>query len=72
MKTNVNSFSEEGGTDAGLKTETKGDDIREKIEDKAIRIIAFQNKALKVYAKHLKENLNYALTEAYSEKLDQK
>ena len=40
LETNVNIFSEENRSTVYLKTETKGDDIREEIEDKAIRIIS--------------------------------
>ena len=48
---NVNNFLEENKSHVYLKIETEGDDIREEIEDNAIRIISFQRKSLKVHAK---------------------
>ena len=52
-----------------LKTETKGDDIREEIEYNTISIISVQIKALKVHAEHFKEKFNYTLKESNGEKL---
>ena len=72
LETNVNNFSEGGGSYRNLWTETKGDDIREEVQDKSRRIISFQNKALKCHAEKLKENFNYALKEANYSKLSQK
>ena len=46
LGTNVSNFSEGGGGHVDLKTDTKVDDIREEIEDKAIRMIYVQIKAL--------------------------
>ena len=40
LETNVINFSEEKKPHVDLKTETKGDDIREEIEDNTIRIIS--------------------------------
>ena len=37
LETNVNNFSEENDSHADLKTETKGDDIREEIKYNEIR-----------------------------------
>ena len=51
LETNVKNFSEEKKTHVYLKIENEGDDIREEIEDNAIRIISFQRKSLKVHAK---------------------
>ena len=55
-----------------LKTETKGDDIREEIKDNTITMISVQSKALKVHAEKLKVKFTYALKEANDGNLDQK
>ena len=72
LETNVNNFLDEKKSRVYLKVETKVDDIREKIEDNAIRIIYVQIKALKFHAEKLKEKLNYALKEVNYVKLDKK
>ena len=71
LETNEHNFSEENKAQVHFKTETKGDDIREEIEDNAIRFF-FQSKTLKVHAEKLKEDLTYALKEANGEKIYQK
>ena len=40
LETNEQNFSQENKAHIDLKTETKGDDIGEEIEDNAIRIIS--------------------------------
>ena len=50
LETNLNNVSEGNKSHIVFKTETKGDDIREKIEDNTIRMIFFQIQALKGYA----------------------
>ena len=72
MDTNVNNLSEENKAPVYVKTETKGDSIREEIEDNTIRIIYVQSKPLKDHATKLKEKLNYDLKEANDAKLSQK
>ena len=72
LETNVNNFSEENKAHVNLQTETKGDEIREEIDDNAIRIISVQSKALKGHAAKLKEKLKCALKEANDAKLAQK
>ena len=71
LGTSLSNFSERKNH-LELKTETKGDDIKEEIKYHKIRIISFQNKALKGHAEHLKENFNCALKEANNAKLSQK
>ena len=72
LETNVNNFKQENKFHVDLKTETKGDYIRNEIEDNSIRITSVQIKALKVHAEKLKERLNYTLKEANDAKLAQK
>ena len=55
-----------------LKTETKGDDIREEIKYNTIRTISVQRKALKGYAEKLKNVFTYALKETNDWNLDHK
>ena len=55
---------QKGKSSRRIKTETKGDDIREEIEDNTMRIISVQSKAFKGHISTFKENLNYALKEA--------
>ena len=43
LETNLNNVSEGNKSHIVFKTETKGDDIREKIEDNTIRMIFFPN-----------------------------
>ena len=72
LNTHVNNFSEVGEAHVYLKTETKGYNIKEAIENNAIRIISVQSKALKVHTAKLKEKSNCAPKEADDAKLDQK
>ena len=62
LETNINKISKENKAQVDLKTETKGDYIKEDIKYNEIRIIYFQIKALKAQKK-LKITLNYALKE---------
>ena len=50
LEINVNKFSEENKYHVELKTETKGDYIREEIKDNIIRKIYIQRNALKGHA----------------------
>ena len=50
LDTNENKYSEENKSYVHLKTETKVDDIREEIEDNAIRILSVLSKVLKGHA----------------------
>ena len=72
LETNENNFSKENKAHIDLKTETEGYDIREEIEDNAIRMISVQRKALEVHAAKFKEKLNYELKEANDAKPPQK
>ena len=72
LETNLNNCSERKKSHVYLKTETKGDDIREEIKDNTISIISVQSKSFKVHAETLKEKLNYALKEANNVKLYKK
>ena len=55
-----------------LKTETKGDDIREKIKDNKIIMISVKSKAVKGHAAKLKEKFTYALKESNYGNMDHK
>ena len=61
LDTNVKIVSEENKYHVDLKTQTKGNDIREEIKDNSIRIISVQSKELKGHAEKLKEELNYVM-----------
>ena len=61
LKPNVKNLIELKKDHVDLKLETKGDEIREQIEDNSIRTIFVQSKALKGHAAKLKEQLNYSL-----------
>ena len=50
LEPNINNFPEDNKSLVYLKTETKGDYIRNEIEDNTIRIIYFQSNALKGHA----------------------
>ena len=64
LETNVNNFSEENKAHAVLKTGTKESDIREEIEDNAIRKTSVQSKSLKGHAEKLNEEFNHAMKQA--------
>ena len=72
LENNQHKISEENKAHIHLKTETNGYDIREVIDDNAIRKISVQIKALKGHEAILKESFTYALKEANDEKLPQK
>ena len=72
LETNANKTFREKKSYVDLKTVTKGDDIREEIEDNAIMIIYVQSKALEGHTEKLKKKLNYALKEANDERLAKK
>ena len=72
LENNENNFPEEDKDQVYLKTETKGDDIREEIKNNATRIISVQIKSLKGHTEKLKENLDYVPKEANDTKLAQK
>ena len=67
LETNVNNFSDKKDN-LDLKTETKGYDIREEIENDAIMIIYVQSKTLRIHASKLKCELIFPLKEANDEK----
>ena len=72
LETNIRNFSEGKKSHVDLKTETKGDYIREEIEDNTITSVSVKSQELKGHAEKLKERLNYALKEANDEKLAEK
>ena len=72
LETNVNNFSEEQKSYIDLKTEAKGDDIIEEIEDNTIIKTSIQNKSLKGRAENLKKTFKYALKEANDKKIQRK
>ena len=55
LETNVNNSSEVNKSHVDLKTETKRDDIREKIKDNTIMRIFVQIQALKGHVENLKQ-----------------